>query len=239
MPSSRGTGRPSRTRVAIPFSTTHRGSPGAGPPRWRTRTRRPAGCGSTSHRARPKDQSRPPSAVRRPGTRMAWLATGSYQSKPTASSARARGDACTAATTRRGARRRVEAAQAGPGAAPVPARAPRRRATRRRRTGGWPPPRRGAAGRRRRGPPGARPRSGRRRSGPPRSSRSCEQVEQHAVELVDRRRARVDGHLGAGLHGGDGIGRQHVRGEEVVEHAEGVGDGHAPARAGTPPRSSP
>ena len=55
-----------------------------------------------------------------------------------------------------------------------------------------------------------------------------EQVEQHAVVLVDRRRARVDRHLGLGLDAADGVGRQHVRGEEVVEDAVGVGHGHAP-----------
>ena len=38
---------------------------------------------------------------------MAWLATGSYQSKPTASMPRCRVDVYTASTTRRGAGRRV------------------------------------------------------------------------------------------------------------------------------------
>ena len=60
-----------------------------------------------------------------------------------------------------------------------------------------------------------------------------QQVEQHAVVLVDRRRARVDGHLGVGLDTRHDVGGQDVRGEEVVERAVGVADGHAAAgRAG-------
>ena len=60
------------------------------------------------------------------------------------------------------------------------------------------------------------------------------QVEQHAVVFVDRRRARVHGHLGGGSDGRDRIGRQHVRGEEVVEGAERVRDGHPASRRAGP-----
>ena len=93
------------------------GGPGAGRPRWRTRTaarrgapRRPTGPARRTSRARP-------SGRRRPGTRMAWLATGSYQSKPTASRARGREDACAARPLAAARRRRVRPrrrAQAGP-----------------------------------------------------------------------------------------------------------------------------
>ncbi len=57
-----------------------------------------------------------------------------------------------------------------------------------------------------------------------------QQVQQHAIELVDRRRAGVDRHLGVGPHGTHDIGGQHVPGQQVVEDAERVGHGHTPPR---------
>ena len=61
-----------------------------------------------------------------------------------------------------------------------------------------------------------------------------QQVEQHAVVLVDRGRARVHRHLRLGLQCRHDVGRQHVRRQDVVERAEGVGDGHAPSRRARP-----
>ena len=151
-------GSPSRSRRSTGEAR------GAARPRWRTMTAAPLGARSTSHNARPKDQSSAPSGRRRPGTRMAWLATGSYQSKPTAASVRARGDACTADDHAARGLASGQAAQPGPGRPPTRLTALHRRATRRRRSDAGPPRRRGGEERRRRGRPGARPRSGRRRS---------------------------------------------------------------------------
>ena len=64
-----------------------------------------------------------------------------------------------------------------------------------------------------------------------------QEIRHQPIVLVNRRRARVAGHLGPGLDGDDGIGGEHVRRQEVVEHAEGVGEGVvAPrrVRAGDP-----
>ena len=228
-----------RTCVAIPFSTIHSGRPGRS-------------AASVAHHDRsacrvrldvPQRPSEGPVAPRRrarrrPGTRMAWLATGSYQSKPTASM-RAAAAATRAPRRPHGAGRGVGSGRAGgPRPAPDRAHAPHRRATRRRRSDGGPPRRRGAGERRRRGPPGVRRRSGRRRSGSTPRVAQLRAGPAACGQLVDRRRARVDRDLGLGLHGGDDVGGQHVRGQEVVEDAEGVGNGHAAAgraRALDPP----
>ncbi len=59
-----------------------------------------------------------------------------------------------------------------------------------------------------------------------------EEVGQHAVVLVHGRRAGVHGHRRPGLDGADGVGRQDVPGQQVVEDAVGVGRRHAaPGRA--------
>ena len=54
-----------------------------------------------------------------------------------------------------------------------------------------------------------------------------QEVEQHAVLLVDGRGARVDRDLGVRLDGGHHVRREHVRGQQVVEDAVGVREGHA------------
>ena len=169
---------------------------------------------------------------------MAWLATGSYQSKPTASMLRGRGDAYTASSTRRGAWRRVAPRRRGPGRTTAELA---HRAVRGHR-GEEPAYHRLPGVARREGGVVDRPALVHVAVdvvGIHAGLAQLQQVEQHAVVLVDRRRARVHRHLGLGLHRRDDVGRQHVRGQDVVEGAEGVGDGHAPARRARRPRSSP
>ena len=91
--------RPARRAPGSPCRSPppRAGGRDGGRPRWRTRTAgRPGAIGCPTGPAR-RTSRRPVGAGDAPGRARAWLATGSYQSKPTASRVRVPDDACAAA----------------------------------------------------------------------------------------------------------------------------------------------
>ncbi len=166
MPSARGRARPSRTWVAIPFSTIHNGRPGRNAASVAHHAPILAGSASTSHSARPEGPVAP--------TRFAPGVPGrAWRGSPPGRTSRSRRCRCREVVRRRGPLRRPGAVRcAWPGPAGGPnrrrgrPRASRRRATRRRRSGGRAPRPRAGEERRRRGWRAARRGSDRRRRGP-------------------------------------------------------------------------